>query len=202
MDMTSRETQEAYSDVAGRYIDQLGSIDSVDEADRLFIAEGFKGVTNSILDVGCGPGHLTAYLNSLGHQAAGIDLVPQFVNHARRAYPGIEYSVIDIESFEGDVESAGGVLAWYSLIHMTPEDMLTTLETLSRILVPEGVLVYGGFLADSRKLFAHKVFPATAYSEDDITSLIEYAGFRVSRVETRPATAQKRAHIAVTAVRA
>nr|VDG62427.1 Malonyl-CoA O-methyltransferase BioC [Streptococcus thermophilus] len=199
--MTSRETQEAYSDVADTYIDLLGSIDSVDEADRLFIAEGFKGVTTNILDVGCGPGHLTAYLNSLGHQAAGIDLVPQFVNHARRIYPGIEYSVVDIESLGETAENVGGALAWYSLIHMTPGDMVKALETLSRILVPEGVLIFGGFHAESRKRFDHKVLPATAYSEDDITSLIENAGFRVSRVETRPATARNRAHIAVAAVR-
>lgn len=199
--MTSRRTREAYSSVAGTYIELLGSIDSVEEADKSFISEGFEGVAD-VLDVGCGPGHLTAYLNGLGHQAAGMDLVPEFVNHARSTYPGIDFSVTDIASLSGEIKRVGGVLAWYSLIHMSPGEMSKALQRISEILVPEGVLIYGGFLAPSRTLFDHRVTAATAYSEDEIKRLIENAGFRIRRSETRPETATKRAHIAVAAERA
>lgn len=198
--VTSRRTREAYSSVAGTYIELLGSIDSVEEVDKSFISEGFEGVAN-VLDVGCGPGHLTAYLSGLGHQAAGIDLVPEFVNHARSTYPGTDFSVADIASFSTETKRVDGVLAWYSLIHMSPGEMAKALQRISEILVPGGVLIYGGFLAPSRTLFDHRVTAATAYSEDEIKRLIENAGFRIRRSETRPETATKRAHIAVAAVR-
>lgn len=198
--MTSRRTREAYSSVAGTYIELLGSIDSVEEADKSFISEGFEGVAD-VLDVGCGPGHLTAYLSGLGHQAAGIDLVREFVNHARSTYPGTDFSVADIASFSTETKRVDGVLAWYSLIHMSPGEMAKALQRISEILVPGGVLIYGGFLAPSRTLFDHRVTAATAYSEDEIKRLIENAGFRIRRSETRPETETKRAHIAVAAVR-
>ena len=186
--------------MADAYIERLGSIDFVEEADKSFISAGFNGA-DDVLDVGCGPGHLTAYLNSLGHQAAGIDLVPEFVNHARSAYPGIDFSVTDIANLSGEIKRVGGVLAWYSLIHMSPGEMAKALQRISEILTTEGALIYGGFLAPSRTVFDHRVTAATAYSEEEIKRLIEEAGFRVRRLETRPATETNRAHIAVAAVR-
>ena len=36
------------------------------------------------LDVGCGPGRLTAALNDLGHRALGIDVSPEAIRQARR----------------------------------------------------------------------------------------------------------------------
>ena len=199
-DEASHRTRETYSSVAGTYIELLGSIDSVEEADKSFISEGFEGVAD-VLDVGCGPGHLTAYLSGLGHQTAGIDLVPEFVNHARGTYPGIDFSVADIAGLSGDVKRVGGVLAWYSLIHMSQDEMAKALLKISEILVPGGVLIYGGFLAPSSTLFDHRVTAATAYSEDEIKRLVEDAGFRTRTTETRPETATNRAHIAVAAVR-
>ena len=49
------------------------------------------GVDGPILDAGCGPGHWTAHLSALGHEACGVDPVPAFVQIARREHPGTEY---------------------------------------------------------------------------------------------------------------
>ena len=41
-----------------------------------------------VLDVGCGPGHVTAHLAGLGVDVQGVDLSPRMVEHARRLHPG------------------------------------------------------------------------------------------------------------------
>jgi trans-aconitate methyltransferase len=41
-----------------------------------------------VLDLGCRPGHWTAYLHSLGADVTGIDIVPEFIAHARATHPG------------------------------------------------------------------------------------------------------------------
>lgn len=42
-----------------------------------------------VADFGCGPGHVTAHLDSLGVSAFGIDLSPRMVEIARRRYPDL-----------------------------------------------------------------------------------------------------------------
>ena len=48
---------------------------------------------SSVLDLGCGPGHLTDYLRSLGVDAMGIDMVPEFIAHAKATHPTGRYQL-------------------------------------------------------------------------------------------------------------
>ena len=40
-----------------------------------------------MIEVGCGPGHVTAYLAEAGADATGLDLSPGMVAEARRRFP-------------------------------------------------------------------------------------------------------------------
>ena len=40
-----------------------------------------------VVEVGCGPGHTTAYLAEAGADATGIDLSPGMIAEARRRFP-------------------------------------------------------------------------------------------------------------------
>jgi SAM-dependent methyltransferase len=42
-----------------------------------------------VLDVGCAPGAVTAYLAGLGVDASGVDLSPRMIAHARRLHPWV-----------------------------------------------------------------------------------------------------------------
>ena len=41
-----------------------------------------------LIEVGTGPGHVTAFLAEAGADATGLDLTPEMVDEARRRYPG------------------------------------------------------------------------------------------------------------------
>lgn len=46
-----------------------------------------------VLDIGCGPGQLTALLAGIAANVAGIDFSPGMIAEARKRYPRVEFNV-------------------------------------------------------------------------------------------------------------
>ena len=112
--MTLSEVQRAYGARATEYAEHLGLMEAVAEADRELVCYWVKTLTGPVVDVDCGPGHWTAYLHALGIDVTGIDPTPEFITHARSAYPNISFRVGRADHLDVPDESLGGVLAWYS----------------------------------------------------------------------------------------
>nr|WP_281374851.1 class I SAM-dependent methyltransferase [Nocardioides soli] len=98
-----------------------------------------------VVEVGCGPGHVTAYLAEAGADATGIDLSPGMVEQARRRFPDGTYEVGDLRRLMRPTTAPGWatVLAWYSLIHLAASELPGAIEALTRPLAPGGWLVLG-----------------------------------------------------------
>jgi len=110
-------------------------------------AEDVRGL-GPVLDVGCGPGMVTAFLCGLGVDASGVDLSPRMVEHARRLHPGLRFEVASATELQLTDDSLGGVLGWWSLFNL-PRDVLPgVLATFARALVPGGQLLLGTHVGD------------------------------------------------------
>ena len=98
-----------------------------------------------VVEVGSGPGHVTAYLSAGGADATGIDLSAAMVAEARRRFPGPAYEVGDLRRLSRPATSSGwaAVLAWYSLIHLAASELPDAVAALVRPLDPGGWLVLG-----------------------------------------------------------
>jgi uncharacterized protein YceH (UPF0502 family) len=98
-----------------------------------------------VVEVGCGPGHVTAYLAAAGADATGLDLSPGMVAEARRRFPEGSYEVGDLRRLMRPTTAPGwsAVLAWYSLIHLAASELSEAVGALARPLVPGGWLVIG-----------------------------------------------------------
>jgi uncharacterized protein len=96
-----------------------------------------------VVEVGCGPGHVTAYLAEAGADASGIDLSPGMVAEAQARFPEGSYEVGDLRRLMRPTYGAGwaAVLAWYSLIHLAASELPDALAALTRPLLPGGWLV-------------------------------------------------------------
>jgi SAM-dependent methyltransferase len=96
-----------------------------------------------VVEVGCGPGHVTAYLAEAGADATGVDLSPAMVAEARRRFPDGDYQVGDLRRLMRPTSAPGwsAVLAWYSLIHLAASELPGALESLIRPLATGGWLV-------------------------------------------------------------
>jgi uncharacterized protein YceH (UPF0502 family) len=134
----------AYDAVATSYADQLA-----DELDQLpferWLLERVAAHADGgpVVEVGCGPGHVTAYLAEAGADATGLDLSPAMVEEARRRFPDGDYQVGDLRRLIRPTSAPGwsAVLAWYSLIHLAASELPEALAALSRPLAAGGWLV-------------------------------------------------------------
>lgn len=96
-----------------------------------------------VLDVGCGPGTVTAHLVELGLRVSGVDLSPRMVDHARRRYPGLDFAVASATQLRLADASMGGILGWWSLFNL-PRDVLSdVVASFARALVPGGQVLIG-----------------------------------------------------------
>jgi trans-aconitate methyltransferase len=93
--MQANGVQEAYSSLADQYIDLFGSGQREHPDDLQLIDRHLGHLPGPVLDLGCGPGHLTGYLRSRCPDVTGIDLVPEFIAHARQAHPTALRSRLD-----------------------------------------------------------------------------------------------------------
>ena len=94
----------------GRYADPLAQV---------FTAFAGIGEGAKVLDVGCGPGALTAHLLSIGSEVAGIDPSPPFVDAIRERFPGVEVLQGTAEELPYDTAAFDAALAQLVVHFMT-----------------------------------------------------------------------------------
>ena len=189
----SLPVREAYAAMAQPYIDLCeGAAWPDDEEDSSLVERHLTGLDGTVLDLGCGPGHWTARLRSLGADVTGIDLVPEFIAHARAAHPGSTYRLGSMTELDVPDRSVAGVLSWYSTIHLPPLELDPVLAEFRRVLSSSGVLVVGFFDSDDEvAAFDHKVVTAYRWPIDAFAGRVADAAF--VEVERRQHRVQGRA---------
>ncbi|MET0418651.1 MAG: class I SAM-dependent methyltransferase [Actinoplanes sp.] len=198
--MSAEQVQQAYSSVADLYIELFGTRQQVHADDLALIGRHLAGRPGTVLDLGCGPGHITDYLRSLGVDATGIDMVPEFIAHARAAHPNGTYHLGSMEDLDVADHSVAGILAWYSLIHLPPQRFDGMLARFRRAMAPGGTLVLGVFVADEVSAFDHKVATAYRWPLDEVSHRLTRAGFTEVERLPRPSDGTHRPHAAIAAV--
>lgn len=196
----TREIAAAYAARVGDYIEAVGRIAHAAEKDKTYVLGWAEALDGRVLDVGCGPGQWTNWLREHGVDVAGVDPVQEFVERAQRDYPETTYSIGEAQSLDVEDRALSGLLAWYSLIHLSPGDMHRAFSEFARVVRPGGSVLLGFFTAGDQDRFAHAVAPAYYWPIDMLASLLERAGFTVIDAETREGRPD-RAHGALIAIR-
>jgi SAM-dependent methyltransferase len=168
----------AYSRASAQYIDLFDGDWDAHEVDAAFIRRHLHQVSGPVLDLGCGPGYWTAYLHSLQLQTTGIDVVPEFIEHARAAHPGPEFRLGSMDDVQAPDECVAGILSWFSTIHTSPADLSAVLTEFRRLLVPSGVLVLCFFDSEDELVaFDHAVVTAYRLPSCQLVARLAEAGF-------------------------
>jgi SAM-dependent methyltransferase len=131
-----------------------------------------------VADLGCGPGHLTAHLRSLGLDVFGVDVSPAMIELARAAEPALRFEVGSMTALDLPDASLAGILTWYSVIHTPPADVPGIFAEFTRTLAPGGHVLLGCFESDGGPVteFDHKVTTAYRWPLDELASMAAAAG--------------------------
>jgi SAM-dependent methyltransferase len=145
--MTARRPHDSvrrsYDAVAQDYGDRLDDELRYKPFDRAILAALVEQTepATTIADVGCGPGHVAAWLAGHGAASVGFDLSPAMVETARRLHPEVPVLEGDLLSLPAGDGEFGAVVALYSIIHLAPEERPLAFGELLRVLRPRGLLL-------------------------------------------------------------
>ncbi|MDG4831234.1 class I SAM-dependent methyltransferase [Solwaraspora sp. WMMD1047] len=151
MDARTEELRDAHDVLSEWYAKNLaGLLESmpVERAMLDMFAELTLAVGVEVADVGCGTGRLLPYLAGRGLSPRGVDLSPGMIEVARRDNPGFGYEVADLRELPFEDASLAGVVCWFSLIYLAPDDRDRAFAELARVVRPGGYLVTAFKLGD------------------------------------------------------
>lgn len=143
MDQNTINVQTSYDRIAGEYTAHIAGELAHKPLDRHLLnwfAERVQGL-GPVWDLGCGPGHVARYLHDRGVDVRGLDLSTEMIAQARQLHPGLAFVQGNLRRLEAESGSLGGIVAFYSLIHIPHADMVAVLSELKRALRPDGVLL-------------------------------------------------------------
>lgn len=133
-----RSTRSSYDSLAEFYAEWIQDELAAKPLDRALLG-GFAEVVRAsgagpVADIGCGPGRVTTHLGGLGLPAFGIDLSPNMVGIARRTYPALSFAAGSMLSLPLADGVLGGIVAWYSIIHVPSEHLPVVFGEFRRVL--------------------------------------------------------------------
>lgn len=181
-------TRASYDTVAVSYAELVPPI-SADPVDRsLFTA--FADLVREtgggpVVEIGCGTGRVTAHLSGLGLDASGIDLSPGMLAVARQRHPGLRFTEGSMLAVDLPAESQAAVVAWYSIIHLTPDELPTAVAEFHRVLRPDGLLQVAFHVGDEclhrTEGYGHEGISLDVHRlpVERVATLLTEAGFRI-----------------------
>lgn len=177
--MADSEVLHAYGALASDIVAVLGTDIGHADPDRTIIDSWAASVAGSILDVGSGTGRWSGHLARLGFDVQGLEPVPELLNIARVAHPSVPFRQQAIADLADGDEQWSGILAWYSLIHMTPYELAAALEVLNQALAPGGTLLMSYFSGETLEVFQHPVALAYQWPTHAMAGVGTAAGFKI-----------------------
>ena len=115
------------------------------------------GPGGRVADLGCGPGHVTDHLRSLGLNASGLDLSPGMVEVARERAPGCRFAVGSMLELPYADDELDGAVAVYSVIHLDTAARATAYAEAARVVRPGGWYLIGFHTSGQSSVGTHEM---------------------------------------------
>ena len=183
----------SYDRVAGEYTRRIAGEMAGKPADRTLL-DRFAMLTKDlgpIDDLGCGPGHVAAYLHDRGVTVTGIDLSPAMVAQAQALNPDIPFRQGSMVTLD-ESAALGGIVALYAIIHIPRDQQPAMLRRWREALVPAGWLLVSFHVGEEDRhvdeLFGLPMgIDFLFFTPEEIEARLRAAGFTVVERHERDA---------------
>lgn len=188
-----RSLQHGYDAIADEYVARIYHELEHKPLDRILLdryAEAVRGL-GRVCELGCGPGHVARYLSERSVDIFGLDLSPRLVERARQLNPGLEFQPGNLLALEADDGAWGGIVAFYSIIHIPRDQMTQAFQGFWRVLRRNGLLLLA-FHVGTETIHRDEWWGKTVsidtmfFQPAEITAALNAAGFVVEDVIERP----------------
>jgi ubiquinone/menaquinone biosynthesis C-methylase UbiE len=176
----------SYDTVAEEYATRLHAELDAKPLDKALLAALLEQTEpgTTIGDLGCGPGHVAAWLAGKGARTVGIDLSPGMVEAGRSRFPHVEFRVGDLLELPAEDGEFGSVAALYTILHLDPDELHRAFKEIERVLRPSGLALFSFHIGEEIRhvdeWWGHKVDVDFRFLDPaHIAELLETAGFAV-----------------------
>jgi SAM-dependent methyltransferase len=101
-----------------------------------------------VCDMGCGPGHITRYLQEAGASVFGLDLSPRMLEEARGLNPGIRFREGNMAALDLSDDELAGVVGFYAIVNIPKDSLPSVFGEMKRVLQPDGLLLLAFHVGD------------------------------------------------------
>jgi SAM-dependent methyltransferase len=142
-----------------------------------------------VCDMGCGPGHVGAFLAARGLSVTGIDLSPSMIERARTLHPEMTFEVGSMTALDVPDRRYQGIVAFYSIIHLSSDaEVRAALGEFHRVLSADGLLLVAVHLGEhgdeiehsEEMLGVHVDVDFRFFDIEALAATIEDSGFRLA----------------------
>jgi len=186
--MAWHEVGRSYDHVARRYEDRFLDELANKPKDRELLAAFAASVGDPVLELGSGPGQVGLFVREHGRSVIGSDLSREM---AALAATRLDAALAaDMRSLPVATASVGGVIAFYSLIHLPRREVPGALGEVARVLRPGGRVLFSvhegeGEIEGNEFLDVPVPFVASLFQLDELIAATESAGLVVAATTRR-----------------
>lgn len=182
----------AYAAGAEEYANKFADDLSSNDFDGSILADAVAALSSGslVVDVGSGPGQVSAFVHRHRHHPLALDLTPKMLDVARRRF-AVDAVCADVRHLPLRAGAVGGAFCWYSLHNLTRPLMPAALSELRRILLRDGRLVIATHAGSGEEWHEFNAENATEhvvvtyYAPDELAGLVDAARFEVIDLRTR-----------------
>jgi len=186
------DIQKSYDTVAREYADEIYGELASKPFDRTILDRFASQVLGrgKVCDLGCGPAQIARYLRDRGVSVFGVDLSAGMLAQAQRLNPDLHFVQSSMVALGLASESVGGMAAFYSIIHIPRNQVVSVLAEIYRVLRPGGLFLVTFHLGSEdshhEELLGHRVsLDLALFTTNEMCGYLKTAGFVVGEALER-----------------
>jgi SAM-dependent methyltransferase len=182
------DLRSSYDHVARTYEQRFLSELDGKRRDRELLSGFATSVGDPVVEIGSGPGQIGQFVRAKGRTVLGLDLS---VEMAHLAGDRLDAALAaDMRTLPLGTGRVGGIVAFYSVIHLRRHELAPVLREFERILRPGGRVLLSAHEGDGEVSFDEFLdepvpFVATLFRLDELVDASESAGFDIRLAERR-----------------